>query len=270
MASKLDVLITSTVNGQSHTPTSLKHTKKYNSPIQTGLFTEPVTQQLCSAEWVTSVRMIHHPTTESVYSWRPQRQCCCLGMAVLSFAVLVFFSPANNVLALGRCAGREHSGVFMSTDMATCWAMRRLNTWEITASNPSGEPGDPDSYLHNHTHTHNKPHRSAWFLLVWQRPAPYIYIWKCINMCIILSISIRKHSPQKQRRTEEHEKNVHLLKYTNLLIITNEKKNTELSRCRLWANTKKNLNLMGLGCCRRVKDKDNVSFHSRVLERNTL
>lgn len=128
--------------------------KKYNSPIQTSLFTEPVTQQLCSAEWVTSGRMIHHPTTESVYSWRPQRQCCRFGMAALSFAVLVFFfSPANNVLALRRCAGREHSGVFMSIDMATCWAMRRLNTWEITARNPNGEPGDPDSYLHTGTDT---------------------------------------------------------------------------------------------------------------------
>lgn len=43
-------------------------------------------------------------------------------------------------------------------------------------------------------------------------------------MYIILSVSIRKHSPQKQRRTEEHEKSVHLLKYAIFLIITNKKK----------------------------------------------
>lgn len=139
--------------------------------------------------------MIHHPTTESVYSWRPQRQCCCLGMAVLSFAVLVFFSPANHVLALGRCAGREHSGVFMSTDTATCWAMRRLNTWEITGSNPNGEPGDPDSYLHTQQTT------EVYMVSVSVAKAGSLHIRKFINGYIILSVSIRK-----QRRTEEQKK----------------------------------------------------------------
>lgn len=66
------------------------HKSHKNKQLLRVFFVVPETRQLRSAEWVTSERMIHLPSSESGYSWRPRRRHSRFGTAALSFSVLVF------------------------------------------------------------------------------------------------------------------------------------------------------------------------------------
>lgn len=147
--------------------------QKQQPTSQTRLFTAAVTQQLCSAVWVTSGRewsIIWLPSQDTAGSYRDNVtalgwQCCHVLVLVFSFHK---HCPRNR-----KCVGRDHKVLSRLPIWALAGvikAMTWLNTRKITASNPSEGPGDPESYQRTHAHgyTHTQLlmwlHKRVWFL----------------------------------------------------------------------------------------------------------
>lgn len=134
-------------------------------------------------------RMIHHLTTESGYSWELQRQCYCVWMTALSWAVLVssLFSSTKTVLMIGSVLARTtkcnrvcwygHLLKLSSKDTAeykedySQWSLHR--TWGPTAGNSVCI-----SALIWFKHTNTHVHEAVRFLFVWPIQAKNMAVYK--------------------------------------------------------------------------------------------
>lgn len=137
--------------------------QKQRPPSQTSLFTAVVTQQLCSAVWVTSGRewsIIWLPSQDTAGSYRGNVtalgwQCCHVLVLVFSFHK---HCPRNR-----KCVGRDHkvlSGLPIWALAGVIKAMTWLIQWRLQPVIPGRDPGSLNhinAHIHTDIHIHSCP-----------------------------------------------------------------------------------------------------------------